>query len=139
MFTAETRRSPRKIFSDPIVRGDWIRNVILSGLRSESFHGHGIVQEPCPKRTEAFLFGGISPPNKKVFLCVLSASAVRVLFLTRFSQLPVHGKTETPLRDRSFWSWREKDNQRQVPASVESSAQAPSSEDRRQIFPRSPS
>ena len=40
------------------------------------------MQEPCPKRTRAFLFGGTSPPNKKFFLRVLGASAVKILFWT---------------------------------------------------------
>ena len=61
---------------------DWIRNLIPSGLRSESLDGYGIGQEPCPERTQAFLFGGISPPNKKVLLCVLGGSAVKSLFWT---------------------------------------------------------
>jgi hypothetical protein len=32
---------------------------------------------------ENFLFGGISPPNKKSLLCGLSVSAVKILFWTR--------------------------------------------------------
>jgi len=43
----------------------WIKTLFPSGLRSKSFDGYGIYQEPCPRRTEGFLFGGISPPNKK--------------------------------------------------------------------------
>jgi len=45
--------------------GDWIKSLFPSGLRWKSFDGCGTYQEPCPGRTEAFLFGGISPPNKK--------------------------------------------------------------------------
>jgi len=31
------------------------------------FDAYGTYQEPCPERTEGFLFGGISPPNKKIY------------------------------------------------------------------------
>jgi hypothetical protein len=31
-------------------------------------------------KSEGFLFGGISPPNKKFLLCDLSVSAVKILF-----------------------------------------------------------
>ena len=32
------------------------------------------------RSTETLLFGGLSPPNKKYFLCVLGASVVKILF-----------------------------------------------------------
>jgi hypothetical protein len=38
--------------------------------------------EPSVERTESFLFGGISPPNRKSFLGVLRGSAVKILFWT---------------------------------------------------------
>jgi hypothetical protein len=69
--------------------GDWTRNFVpawrQAGLRDEGRHAlmaYDTFQELCPKRTGSFSFGGISPPNEKVFLCVLSASAVKMLFWT---------------------------------------------------------
>jgi len=43
----------------------WIKSLFPSGLKSKSFDVYGTYQEPRPGRTEAFLFGGISPPNRK--------------------------------------------------------------------------
>jgi hypothetical protein len=34
---------------------------------------------PCREKIEPFLFGGISPPNKKSFLRVLCDSAVEIV------------------------------------------------------------
>jgi hypothetical protein len=45
-------------------------------------HGYGTYCQPSNSRTEVFLFGGISPPNKTFFLRVLSAFAVKMLFWT---------------------------------------------------------
>jgi len=83
-FTAEARRSRRKVFPDPIPpMADWIRNISSSGLRSESLHGSGSGQKIYPERTVAFLFGAISPPNKKDLLC---ASAVKDLFWSSWKE-----------------------------------------------------
>jgi len=43
---------------------DWSRNFVPSGSRSILFDRCGTYHEPCSKKTETFLFGGISPPNK---------------------------------------------------------------------------
>ena len=59
---------------------DWIINSLLSGLRSSLLGGYGSYYELCIKGTETFLFGGISPPNKNIFLCVLCASVVKNVF-----------------------------------------------------------
>jgi len=47
------------------------------------FDGYETVKDPCSEATGGFLFGGLSPPNKKSLLCVLGISAVRFLFWTR--------------------------------------------------------
>ena len=47
--------------------GDWIKNFFPSGLRLKPFDGYSTYQEPCPERTQGFLFGGISPPNIKIY------------------------------------------------------------------------
>jgi hypothetical protein len=43
------------------------------GIKSEEVDSPGTYSKPYPKRTEAVLFGGLSPPNKNTFLRVLSA------------------------------------------------------------------
>jgi hypothetical protein len=35
------------------------------GTKSDSLSGYGTYYEPRSERTQAFLFGGLSPPNKK--------------------------------------------------------------------------
>ncbi|MDD1776881.1 MAG: hypothetical protein LUQ65_01850, partial [Candidatus Helarchaeota archaeon] len=63
-FTAETRRSLRRIFiliQSRLWRDDWIRNILPSGRKSDSFNGYGTSYDACIERTEVFLFGGLSP------------------------------------------------------------------------------
>jgi len=45
---------------------DWIINSIPSGRRSNPLDGYGTYYEARIERTETFLFGGLSPPNKKI-------------------------------------------------------------------------
>jgi hypothetical protein len=47
--------------------GDWIKSLFPSGSRSKFFDSYGPYRESCPERTVALLFGGISPPNKKIY------------------------------------------------------------------------
>ncbi len=52
--------------------GDWIKNIVPAEKELSHFHSHSIRKGHCPERTEGFLFGGISPPNKKTAsLCPL--------------------------------------------------------------------
>ena len=47
------------------------------------FHKFPGLRPQIPKMgSKSFLFGGTSPPNKKFFLRVLGASAVKILFCT---------------------------------------------------------
>jgi hypothetical protein len=41
----------------------------------------------CSNTKEGFLFGGLSPPNEKTFLCALGDSAVKFLFWTRMIRM----------------------------------------------------
>jgi hypothetical protein len=45
-----------------------------------AFHGCRTARKGCSDTEEGFLFGGLSPPNKKTLLCVLS-----VLWYTRIN------------------------------------------------------
>jgi hypothetical protein len=51
-----------------------------SGTNSGYAHSYGTVKNACSDTKESFLFGGLSPPNKKYLLCVLCAFAVKILF-----------------------------------------------------------
>jgi hypothetical protein len=57
---------------------DWIRSFAPSERRQIYSDGSEIGEGFYPKRTGCFSFGGISPPNEKILLCVLSVSAVKM-------------------------------------------------------------
>jgi hypothetical protein len=60
---------------DPIVRGDWITELIPSGVKlNYLFNGYGTEEGGSPDTAESFLFGGLSPPNKKNNFFASSAS-----------------------------------------------------------------
>ena len=83
-FTAEPQRSQRQIFlliqSRQGRDGDWIRNLLPSGLRSSLIISSDRYNKLSIRTTGIFLFGGISPPNKDFLLRVLGVSAVKILF-----------------------------------------------------------
>jgi hypothetical protein len=56
---------------------DWIINSIPSGRRSNPLDGYGTYYEARIERTETFLFGGLSPPNKKITSLRLRTGALR--------------------------------------------------------------
>jgi len=58
-------------------------------LPSERYQGYHNGLSKVNFGLEGFLFGGISPPNKKILLCVLGVSAVRDLFWRRFTPLEI--------------------------------------------------
>ncbi len=91
-FTAETQRSLREFLLIRSGDGDRIRNSRLPtrGFGRQAFgdkfnvafHRYGATTNACVAIKEGFLFGGLSPPNKKSLLRALRASAVKILFWT---------------------------------------------------------
>jgi Protein of unknown function (DUF1460) len=59
--------------------GDWIINSHPTGLDLGCIHGHKIAGNVCCETKDGFLFGGLSPPNKKYLLCVPCVSAVKII------------------------------------------------------------
>jgi len=73
-FTAETQRALREYSYDPIGRRRSDHKLSPFGDRCKvAFHSCGVANNACIDAKEGFLFGGLSPPNKKSLLCALHA------------------------------------------------------------------
>jgi hypothetical protein len=66
-FTAEPQRPLREISSAPIGRRRLEQKLHPFGNKIEPFYGYGTYCQPSNKRTEAFLFVGISRQTKNSF------------------------------------------------------------------------
>jgi len=74
-FTAEPQRSLREISSAPIGRRRLEQKLLPFVNKIEPFCGYGAYCQPSNKRTEAFLFVGISRQTKNSFSA--SSAALR--------------------------------------------------------------
>jgi hypothetical protein len=82
--------------------GDWIKSLFPSGLRSKSFDDQITYQEPCLKGQRAFYLAVSLRQIKKLLLCVLGDSAVKILFRTSMKHYTFHiGEWQTA----PWWSF----------------------------------